>query len=157
MKKTSNIYISKSINDTNDFAIKFASTLKPSDVVCLVGDLGVGKTVIAKKISKYYNVNSDVISPTFNILKVYDIANKNIKKIYHYDLYRIKSTKELYDINEGELITFKAKKIEYIMDKDAIHIIEWPEIAIDLLPENYKTILINYDDNDPNKRIIRYE
>ena len=147
MKKTSNIYISKSINDTNDFAIKFASTLKPSDVVCLVGDLGVGKTVIAKKISKYYNVNSDVISPTFNILKVYDIANKNIKKIYHYDLYRIKSTKELYDIGFDE----------YIMDKDAIHIIEWPEIAIDLLPENYKTILINYDDNDLNKRIIRYE
>ena len=147
MKKTSNNYISNNINDTFDFSSMFAKKLKPSDIVCLIGDLGVGKTVIAKGIAKYFNVDTDVISPTFNILKIYDVKNSIIKRIYHYDLYRLKSINELYNIGFDE----------YISDSNAIHIIEWPEIAKELLPKNHYKVSIEYDKYSPDKRIIKYE
>ena len=147
IKKASNKYISNSTNDTSEFAYMIASNLKPSDIICLIGDLGAGKTVIAKGIAKYFNISTDVISPTFNILKIYNVSSNDIKKIYHYDLYRLKSVNDLYNIGFDE----------YITDKDAIHIIEWPEIASDLLPNKTYRILISYDKSNSNKRIIEYE
>ena len=138
---------SKEVKDTLDFSYKLASKLKAGDIICLSGDLGTGKTVIAKGIAKYFKLENDVISPTFNILKIYDLGDNKIKKIYHYDLYRLKSTKELYDIGFDE----------YVYYKDGIHIIEWPDVAKDLLPEHYYNIVIDYDNPDSNKRIIKYE
>ena len=147
IKKINSEIISNCVEDTEKFANELASKLKPSDIVCLIGDLGTGKTIIAKTIAKYFKVDSEVISPTFNIIKIYDTNNNKIKKIYHYDLYRLKSIKELYDIGFDEIISYK----------DAIHIIEWPEVALDILPDNYYKVSIAYDKLDNNKRHILYE
>ena len=67
------------IDETIAFAKDIAKVLKPGDVLCLSGDLGVGKTVIAKGIANFFGVENNVISPTFNILKIYDTKNKTIK------------------------------------------------------------------------------
>lgn len=140
-------YISKNIDDTVRFARLLSSELIAKDIICLSGELGTGKTVIAKEISKYFKVRSEVISPTFNILKIYDTSDNLIKHIYHYDLYRLKSKQELIDIGFEE----------YILYKDIIHIIEWPDIAIPLLQAPYHNVIINYDINNTNNRIINYE
>lgn len=111
------------------------------------GDLGVGKTVIAKSIGKFFNVDTDIISPTFNIIKTYKTNNKKIKKINHFDLYRMKSEDDLINIGFEE----------YIYDDNAINIIEWPEIAEGIIPKNAKWIEIKKLDNDEFKREIIYE
>lgn len=146
MKDKKKILINN-INDTIRFAENLAKNAKPLDIFCLKGDLGVGKTVIAKSIGKFFNVDTDIISPTFNIIKTYKTNNKKIKKINHFDLYRIKSEDDLINIGFEE----------YIYDDNAINIIEWPEIAEGIIPKNAKWIEIKKLDNDEFKREIIYE
>lgn len=140
-------YISKSVDDTIKFAYQIAKILKKRDILCLDGELGTGKTVIAKEICKFFLVNDDVISPTFNILKIYKTKNKDIKLIYHFDLYRIKSISELYNIGFEE----------YVYSDNAITIIEWPEIAMDFFLNGYKKINIDFVKQSIDKRIFSYE
>ena len=151
-KSNTNTIISKSILDTEEFAKNLAKNANANDIFCLIGDLGVGKTVIAKAICNYLNVNENITSPTFTILKSYKSNNKTISKIHHFDLYRIKSINELYNIGFEE----------YLYDKNSIVLIEWPEIAKEILPKKFKTITIakylndNNQFND-NERVIIYE
>lgn len=144
-KINSNIYISKNVNDTLNFAYNLAKKIKPNDIFCLEGDLGVGKTIIAKGISNFFNIKEEITSPTFTILKTYIVKNNPIKKINHFDLYRIKSIDELLNIGFEE----------YIYDNDSISIIEWPEVSYELLPKNIKIIKINKSLEDENYREIK--
>ena len=80
--------ISSEIN-TKKVSERFAEFLKPGDLVCLFGDLGVGKTTFIKYLinylqKKFQENTTEVSSPTFNILNEYKINNINI---HHYDLY----------------------------------------------------------------------
>lgn len=130
--------IVKNIEETIEFAKNLAKNSKSSDIICLEGDLGVGKSVIAKAIGKFFNVKTCVVSPTFNILKTYNVSNNDIKKINHFDLYRIK------DIQELQNIGFE----ENIYEDNTLSIIEWPEIAYEVLPTNIKKVKIKrIDDN----------
>ncbi len=150
-KKIIKTFISHSINDTEKFASFLAKNAKSNDVFCLEGELGVGKTVVAKGIGKFFNVSDSITSPTFTLLKTYDVDNNKIKKIYHFDLYRIKSIEELYNIGFEE----------YLYDENAISIIEWPEIALDIIENKIKIIKISKEDdincNSENYRTITYE
>ena len=150
-KKNSNTYISHNINETEEFAISLAKKSNPKDIFCLEGDLGVGKTVIAKSFGKFFNLDENITSPTFNILKTYNIKNNKINRIHHFDLYRIKNIDELYNIGFED----------YINDDNAIILIEWPEVCKNLLPKKYKKIKIEkmFKDNIilENERKIEYE
>ena len=148
----SNTIISKSLSDTEEFAKDIAKNANENDIFCLIGDLGVGKTVIAKAIGKLFNVKESITSPTFTILKSYDTNNKTIKKIHHFDLYRIKNIGELQNIGFED----------YLYDKNSIVLIEWPEVAYELLPKMIKSITITKHLNDnnefnDNERVITYE
>ena len=148
----SNTIISKSLSDTEEFAKDIAKNANENDIFCLIGDLGVGKTVIAKAIGKFFNVKESITSPTFTILKSYDTNNKTIKKIHHFDLYRIKNIGELQNIGFED----------YLYDKNSIVLIEWPEVAYELLPKMIKSITITKHINDnnefnDNERVITYE
>jgi tRNA threonylcarbamoyladenosine biosynthesis protein TsaE len=136
-KKNNNFFISKCIDDTKKIAYDLANNAKPGDIFCLEGDLGVGKTVIAKGIGNFFNVKEEITSPTFTILKTYNTKDKIIKTINHFDLYRIKDKNELINIGFDE----------YIYDKNSISIIEWPEVALELLPNNIKIIRITKLEN----------
>ena len=108
-------YISKSQEDTIEFAKSYAKTLKKGDILLLEGDLGAGKTVFTKGLVLALSKNKqDAISPTFTLVNEYDTQ----PKIYHFDFYRIK--------NEDELI---AIGIEEYLYGDGICVIEWPERA----------------------------
>jgi len=102
-------------------------------VVLLRGELGSGKTTIVSSILKELGVTENITSPTFSIVNQYKISGK---KINHFDLYRVKSELEL------DVIGFD----EYF-DEFSISFIEWPEIAINRIYENYLDIYIKFIDD----------
>ncbi len=105
---------------TKRIARDFASRLKKGDIVLLEGNLGAGKTFFVKEAVKSFAVD-EAASPTFSIVNEYD---GNVK-IYHFDFYRIKKERELYDIGIDE----------YLSDEEAITFIEWAELFPNALPE----------------------
>lgn len=144
MKKVISV---NNINETENFAFKLGGELLPDDIVLLNGDLGTGKTVISKALCRFFNVPDIVISPTFNILKIYKTKSTKIKQILHFDLYRLKDEIEL--INLGFY--------DYLAYDDSIILIEWPEFAYNLLDRPYYDLKIIKDKFNPNKRTIEYD
>ena len=117
------------IDATLEFGRILGSVLKDGDVVCLTGDLGTGKTSLSKGICMELGVDeSEVTSPTFAIMNVYD---GTLMQIRHFDLYRINRAEELYDIGFDEYV-----------GGDGITLIEWAELFPDELPEEYLTVTI---------------
>ena len=111
-------YIAHNIDEMHAFARDFAKTLHAPVCVALHGDLGVGKSEIARTIIKSLRGENTVVpSPTFTIVQSYD-------GISHFDLYRINDESELVEIG-----------LPYAIAND-ITLIEWPDIAVDMLPEN---------------------
>jgi tRNA threonylcarbamoyladenosine biosynthesis protein TsaE len=140
MKKLT--FRSYSANDTVAFANKLARTLHKGDVVGLFGDLGSGKTTFVKGLAAGLGLKTKINSPSFVILKVYcrGAKRKDIH-LYHFDLYRLKSLKELEDIGYEDFI-----------NSDAICVIEWADKAKSLLPKEY--LRINIRIKGENKRAM---
>ena len=114
------LYKSNSAKETENIAKAFAKTLKAGDVVCLWGDLGVGKTAFASGLSKGLGVTEYISSPTFTVVNCYE---GNLP-VYHFDVYRILDSEEMYEIGYEEYVY-----------GDGVSIIEWPGLISDILPE----------------------
>ena len=84
---------------TEKFANFLAENAEPGDVIGLIGDLGTGKTAIAKYIAKALGVTETVSSPTFNIVKEYRSGRM---PLYHFDVYRLPDGESLLDIGGDE-------------------------------------------------------
>lgn len=132
-------FLSKSENDTKNFAKSLASHLKNKDIIVLTGDLGSGKTKFVEGILNYWGLENEISSPTFTIVNEYQ---KNDVNIYHFDVYRLEDSSEFYEIG-GE---------EYF--ENGICLIEWGELIEDALPKEYIHITFCRDDNDENIRIL---
>jgi len=96
---------------------------KKAKVVALSGDLGSGKTTLTKEIAKQFGIKENIVSPTFVIMKFYDINKnsiyfKHFKKLIHIDTYRLENSEDLFKINWLEIVS----------NRDNLIIIEWPEI-----------------------------
>ncbi len=127
-------YDLKNIDETRAFAREFAHRLHAPCVVALHGDLGMGKSEIARTIiQELRGADTVVPSPTFTIVQNYD-------GISHFDLYRVEDKSELTEIG-----------LPYAMQND-ITLIEWPEIAADILPNN--TIHIFITGNGDGRNIV---
>ncbi len=116
-----------------------ATEAKKGDIFCLYGEVGAGKTAFTKGFAAALQIEEEVVSPTFNIVQAYE----GIKKLYHFDVYRIE------DINEMENIGFD----DYLFG-DGICVIEWAEMVEELLPKERINVKIIKVDNDENARII---
>ncbi|MEA2088724.1 MAG: tRNA (adenosine(37)-N6)-threonylcarbamoyltransferase complex ATPase subunit type 1 TsaE [Patescibacteria group bacterium] len=141
-------YISKSEKQTLFFAKNFAKKLKGGDVISLIGNLGSGKTVFTKGVAKALNIKERVSSPTFNIIKIYNIPRTTGKKInakylYHIDAYRLKNSKDLINLGIDEMLS----------SKKTITIIEWADKVKNILPKNNISIQFQTT-NNKNERII---
>ncbi len=132
-------FISKNELDTKNFAKKFASRLKPTDVVVLTGELGSGKTKFVEGFLSFFGLENEISSPTFTIVNEYKKDNINI---YHFDVYRLEDSSEFYEIGGEEYFS------------NGICLIEWGELIKDVLPKNYINITFEKDDNDENIRIL---
>ena len=127
-----------SIKDSEHLAAEISKLFKQGDVIVLDGDLGSGKTTIIKLICAQFNI-WDVSSPSFSIVNEYS----GIKKVYHFDFYRIKKIEELYDIGFDE----------YLSDQEAIIFIEWGNLMPEILPKEH--FLIELRQNSLDERIIK--
>jgi tRNA threonylcarbamoyladenosine biosynthesis protein TsaE len=97
---------------TDAFGVRLAAALRPGDVVALYGDLGAGKTTLARGILRGLGFEGDVASPTFPIVQPYE---ELAVPVWHVDLYRIEDPAELEEL-----------ALEEALDGGAL-LIEWPE------------------------------
>ena len=107
-----------SLEDTQNFSKNISKIISAGDIIFLYGEIGVGKTTFVRFFINHLEnknkiKNSDVLSPTFNIVYDYDIGDI---KILHYDLYRLKNYRDISQLGVFET------------SKDNIKIIEWPEL-----------------------------
>ncbi|MEW6620922.1 MAG: tRNA (adenosine(37)-N6)-threonylcarbamoyltransferase complex ATPase subunit type 1 TsaE [bacterium] len=108
--------------------------LEKSDIVCLFGGLGAGKTVFTQGIARGLGVADEYVnSPTFLMLREYRQARL---PLFHFDLYRLESLNELYDLGYEE----------YFFG-DGITVIEWPEKVEELIPPEYLRVEIEWIDS----------
>ena len=135
-------FISKSEQDTINFAKDFAKNLKTGDIVVLTGDLGSGKTKFTQGILEYFGLGNEISSPTFTIVNEHHTKNINI---YHFDVYRLEDIDEFYAIG-GE---------DYF--ENGISIIEWGEIIESILPKGYIKITFSKDENNEDYRELKIE
>lgn len=134
-----NKFVSKSENDTIEFANNLASLLKNGDIIVLSGDLGSGKTKFTQGVLKHFGLEDEISSPTFTIVNEY---HKDETNIYHFDVYRLADSDEFYAIGGDEYLN------------NGICIIEWGEIIEDILPNDYIKITFNKDEENENYRIL---
>lgn len=114
-----------SLEQTEEFGIKFGKLLQGGDIVCLNGELGAGKTTLTKSIGLGLGVNDYITSPTFALINEY----KGRVPVYHFDVYRLENVEELYDLgfdeyfySNGVSIIEWAEKIERLLPKERIEL-----------------------------------
>jgi len=89
-------FLSKSAEETREYARRFAAGLQPGDVVCLTGQLGAGKTEFMRGISEVFGCDEQLSSPTFSLMNIYEGSLRGQPfELHHFDLYRLESEKEL--------------------------------------------------------------
>ena len=133
----------KSLNQLFSVSKKIADNLSHSDFIFLYGEIGSGKTTFTRNLINYLqekeNVKkTEVLSPTFNLLYEYYFKNY---KIMHYDLYRIKSSKEL-----NQLGIFDEKLT-------SVKIIEWPQLINTNVTDRLE-IHLSYASNENERKLI---
>ena len=134
--------IIKSLDHLQLISKKIADKISEIDCIFLIGEIGVGKTTFTRNFINYLQLRkglkqTEVLSPTFNLLYEYDIKNL---KVMHYDLYRIKNKEEL-----DQLGIFKE-------NISTIKIIEWPElIEIDI--ENRLELYLDYSLKENERKL----
>ena len=124
--------------ETIELAQNIESEKFPNMVICLQGDLGSGKTMFTKGFAKAMQVEEEITSPTFNIIKEYTSGEL---PLYHMDVYRL-------DGNVEDL------GIEEYYTKGGVTIIEWADMIPDYLPEERLDIKIKSSNEDEDKRTI---
>ena len=125
--------------ETVELAENFESEKFPNMVICLIGDLGSGKTVFAKGFAKALGIEEAITSPTFTIVKEYETGEV---PLFHMDVYRL---------DEGNVeISFD----EYFVKK-GVSIIEWADLIKSELPEERLEIYIKIVDEDTRLFVIK--
>ena len=114
-------FICNTEEDTVRLGQKLSSIAKKGDVFALYGTLGMGKSVFSRAFVKSLTSANEVPSPTFTLVQVYEAKDFDI---YHFDLYRLKSPEEIFEIGMEEALY------------DGVCLIEWPEKMQGYLPKN---------------------
>ena len=126
----------KSLEDTQNFSKNISQIISAGDIIFLYGEIGVGKTTFIKYlINNLQNKNklniTEIPSPTFNIVNEYKIDEIIIN---HYDLFKLKDPKELYNIGLFE------------NNSETVTLVEWPEI-ISNKPKNIIELYFSYEND----------
>lgn len=124
---------------TIEIAQNIESEKFPNMVICLIGDLGSGKTVFTKGFAMALGIEENITSPTFNIIKEYTSGESNL---YHMDLYRL----------EGDV---RNLGIEEYYEKDGVIIIEWADMIEEYLPDERLEIYFKVVDEDTRVLIFK--
>ena len=137
-----NEIIVNSLAETENLAKKLAKVVECGDCILLYGEIGAGKTTFTKFLLENLEVKSIVSSPTFTLLNEYS----GKYPIYHFDMYRISSSDELYELGFEDYLDSKNSK--YV--KTGLTLIEWPDNVKNILPK--ERIEITIEKLGDNKR-----
>lgn len=127
----------------NDFAASLAHKTQPGTVIALTGELGAGKTTLAKMLARQLGIHDAVTSPTFSLMNVYPRTDNTL--FIHADLYRLRTVEDVHAIG----------LIDYIQEHHHIVLIEWPELICHLLPSDAWQIHLEHVGSGES-RIISY-
>lgn len=157
------IFISHSSEETKEIAKKILKRFKRNNIFSLEGELGGGKTTFVKGVADFFLIKNKIKSPTFVIMKKYDIKCKiqnlkhknkkqnlklskikssGFKNLYHFDCYRIKNPKEILDLGWEEIIK----------NSQNVFFVEWGDKIKNILPK--RTIHIKFKFLNENERKI---
>ena len=117
--------------DTYELGMRLGKEAKPGGIYALLGDLGVGKTVLTKGMAAGLSIDEPVNSPTFTIVQVYDSGTM---PFYHFDVYRIGDVEEMDEIG-----------YEDYFYGDGICLVEWANLIEEIMPKETKWITIEKD------------
>ncbi len=134
--------IIKSLEHLSLISKQIADNVSKEDCIFLYGEIGTGKTTFARYFINYLQKKekiqeTQVLSPTFNLVYEYDIKRS---KIMHYDLYRLKTTQETKQLGIFE------------ENKESIKIIEWPELLKDVIKDKLE-INFKYTENEDERNL----
>ncbi|MEP7347052.1 MAG: tRNA (adenosine(37)-N6)-threonylcarbamoyltransferase complex ATPase subunit type 1 TsaE [Gemmatimonadaceae bacterium] len=125
------------------FGETLGRSLAPPHLLALSGDLGAGKTTLVQAVCRGYGVATQVTSPTFALVHVYEGERS---QVFHLDLYRLRDESELTNIGWDDIV-----------NEEAIVLVEWPERAGARLPVGYTHVHLDHVDHDPDTRLLRAE
>lgn len=111
----------RDVAQTRALGERLAKQLRAGDVLVLRGQMGAGKSELARGIARGLGVGGHIVSPSFTILQVYEQGRL---PLYHFDWYRLQSADELYELSMDE----------YLLG-DGVAVVEWPEMAEEAVPE----------------------
>jgi tRNA threonylcarbamoyladenosine biosynthesis protein TsaE len=133
--------INYKLADVEDVAKQLIKHFKTKTLL-FYGNMGVGKTTLIKAIVKQLGCDDEVTSPTFSIVNEYELRND---KIFHFDLYRVKTIEEAYNFG-----------IEDYLDSNYWVLIEWPEIIEKDISNNFDRINLEIDSKLDRKLTFNY-
>lgn len=154
MAGTTFVYNCKTEADTENLACSLAEISHAGDVWALFGTLGMGKSVFSRAFVKKLTDAAEVPSPTFTLVQTYSAPEF---EIYHYDLYRLKSPEEIWELNIEEAVY------------TGVCLIEWPEkmgaylpknifkVDITPMPDGGRKIAITVNSKDKSERLQAME
>lgn len=117
--------------ETFELGRQLGQKAKAGEVYTLIGDLGVGKTVLTQGIAKGLGIDEPISSPTFTIVQVYESGRI---PFYHFDVYRIGDVEEMDEIGFDDYVY-----------GEGLTMIEWANLIEEILPEHYSQITIEKD------------
>ena len=139
----------KNLDEMGEKARMFINTLGEQRVIAFYGSMGAGKTTFIRALCQELGVIEPVTSPTFAIVNEYEVVDdqssihqSSIKKVFHFDFYRIKRLEEAYDMG-----------FEDYLYSGQLCLIEWPELIEELLPDD--AVRVHITVNDDGSRSVR--
>jgi tRNA threonylcarbamoyladenosine biosynthesis protein TsaE len=122
--------------ETHALGRRLGALLRPGDVVVLDGELGTGKTVLAKGIGVALGIIEAVVSPTFTVVREYDAPTP----LVHVDVYRLDHLQELHDLGFDDLV-----------GDEAVTVVEWGDRVSAVLPGDRLRVLLEAGDGDDDR------
>ena len=113
---------------------------RDSKIILFHGDMGVGKTTLIKALVKAIGSADEVQSPTYSLVNEYQLPDTSI---FHFDLYRVNTIDELYNFGFEE----------YLLEDHWVFI-EWPELAMEFMPENITNVFLELTPDESRKITI---
>lgn len=132
-----------SLGEIDEAARKFVEQMGDETVYAFYGPMGAGKTTFINALCRALGVNEDpTSSPSFSIINEYR-SDTTAELIYHFDLYRLESIDEAFDIG-----------VEDYFDSGALCLLEWPERIEDILPDDTVRVNIELLDDDSRRLTV---
>lgn len=114
--------------------MKLAEKARPGQVIALIGDLGAGKTTLAKYIAEGLGVEERITSPTFTLIHEYQSGRL---PFYHFDVYRLEDPEEMYELGYEEYFY-----------GDGLCVVEWADKVEEMIPEDALWLYLSYGDEE---------